>query len=35
MIVPTQITNTEIFSFIGNLVFMLWSSKVLFKNRKE
>ena len=34
MIASTQITNTEIFAFIGVLVFKLLSRKVLFINRK-
>ena len=34
MIASTQITNTEIFTFIAVLVFKLLSRKVLFINRK-
>ena len=34
-IVSTQITNTEIFTFIAALVFRLLSRKVLFINRKD
>ena len=35
MIVSTQITNSEIFAFIGVLVFKLLSHKILFINRKD
>ena len=35
MIASTQITNTEIFTFIVVLVFKLLSPKVLFINRKD
>ena len=35
MIASTQIANTEIFTFIGVLVFKLLSRKVLLKNRKD
>ena len=35
MIASTQITNTEIFTFITSLVFKLLSRKVLFINRKD
>ena len=35
MITSTQITNTEIFTFIAVLVFKLLSRKVLFINRKD
>ena len=35
MIALTQITNTEIFTFIAVLVFKLLSRKVLFINRKD
>ena len=35
MIASTQITNTEIFTFIAVLVFKLLSQKVLFINRKD
>ena len=35
MIASTQITCTEIFTFIAVLVFKLLSRKVLFINRKE
>ena len=35
MIASAQITNTEIFAFIGVLVFKLVSRKVLLLNRKE
>ena len=35
MIAPTQIANTEIFSFIAVLVFKLLSRNVLFINRKD
>ena len=35
MIASTQITNTEIFSFITVLVFKLLSRKVLFINRND
>ena len=35
MIAPTQITNTDIFAFIADLVFKLMSYKVLFINRKD
>ena len=35
MIASTQITNTEIFTFIASLVFKLLSRKVLFINRKD
>ena len=34
MIALTQITNTEIFTFIAVLVFKILSRKVLFINRK-
>ena len=34
MITSTQITNTDIFTFIAVLVFKLLSRKVLFINRK-
>ena len=34
MIASTQITTTEIFTFIALLVFKLLSPKVLFINRK-
>ena len=34
MIASTQITNTDIFTFIPVLVFKLLSRKVLFINRK-
>ena len=35
MIASTQITNTEIFTFIGNLVFKLFSRKALLMNGKD
>ena len=35
MIASTQITKTEIFTFIAALGFKLWSCKVLFTNRKD
>ena len=35
MIVSTQITNTETFTFIALLVFKLFGRKVLFINRKD
>ena len=35
MIVSTQITNTEIFAFIANIIFKLLSLKVLFIHRKD
>ena len=35
MIASTQITNTEIFTFIAIRVFKLFSRKVLFINRKD
>ena len=35
MITATQITNTEIFTFIAALIFKLLSRKVLFINRKD
>ena len=35
MTAQTQITNTEIFAFIGILVFKLLNRKVLFINRKD
>ena len=35
IISSTQITNTEIFTFIAVLTFKLLSLKVLFKNRKD
>ena len=35
MIVSTQITNAEIFTFIAALVFKFLSCKVLFINRKD
>ena len=35
MIASAQITNTEIFAFIGVLVFKLLSCKVLFIKRKD
>ena len=35
MIALRQIANTEIFTFIGALVFKLLSRKVLFINRKD
>ena len=35
MIASTQITNTEIFTFIAVLVFKLLSRKILFINRKD
>ena len=35
MIISTQITNTEILTFIAALVFRLLSRKVLFINRKD
>ena len=35
MIVPTQITNTEVFAFIIVLVFKLSSRKVFLINRKD
>ena len=35
MIASTQVTNTEISSFIAVLVFKLFSRKVLFINRKD
>ena len=35
IITLTQITNTEIFTFIAVLVFKLLSRKVLFINRKD
>ena len=35
MIISTQITNTEIFSFIIALVFKLLSRKSLFINKKD
>ena len=35
MIASTQVTNTEIFSFIADLVLKLSSRKVLFIKRKE
>ena len=35
MIASTQITNTEIFTFITALVFRLLYRKVLFINRKD
>ena len=35
MIASTQITDTAIFAFRGDLVFKLLSFKVLFINRKE
>ena len=34
MVVSTEITNTEIFTFIAVLIFKLLSRKVLFINRK-
>ena len=34
MIVSTQITNTESFTFIAVLVFKLLSGKILFINRE-
>ena len=35
MIALTQITNTEIFTFIAVIVFKLLSRKILFINRKD
>ena len=35
IIASTQITNTEMFTFIAVLLFKLLSSKVLPKNRKD
>ena len=35
MIASTQITNTEIFTFIAVVVFKLLSRKILFTNRKD
>ena len=35
MIASTQITNTEIFTFMSVLVLKLLSRKVLFTNRKR
>ena len=35
MIASTQVTNTEIFTFIAVLVFKLLSREVLFINRKD
>ena len=35
MIDLTQITNTEIFTFVTVLIFKLLSRKVLFINRKD
>ena len=35
MIVSTQITKTELFTFIAALVFKLLSLKVLFINKKD
>ena len=35
MIASTQITNTEIITFMSVLVFKLWSHKVLFLNGKD
>ena len=35
MVASTQITNTEIFTFIAVQVFKLLSGKILFINRKD
>ena len=35
MINPTQVTNTEIFTFIAVLVFKLLNRNVLFINKKD
>ena len=35
MIASTQITNTDIFASIADLIFKLFSPKVLFINRKD
>ena len=35
MIASTQITNTELFTFIAVLVFKLLSHEILFINRKN
>ena len=35
MITSAQITNTEMFAFIADLVFKLFSRKVLFTNKKR
>ena len=35
MISSTQITNTEIFAFVSDLVFKLLSRKVLYVNAKD
>ena len=35
MIASTQVTNTEVFSFIAVLVFTLLGRKVLFISRKD
>ena len=35
MITSAQITNTEMFAFIADLVFKLFSHKVLFTNKKR
>ena len=35
MVASTQVTNTEIFTFMAVLVFKLLSRKVLFINRKD
>ena len=34
MIISTQLTNTEIFTFITALIFKLLDRKILFLNRK-
>ena len=35
MIASTQITNTEMFTFIAILVFKLLSSKVVYKQKRQ
>ena len=35
MIVSTQVTNTEIFTFIAVLVFKLFSRRILFIDTKD